>query len=190
MSPRKGPAEDVTTLLRAWRSGDAGARDLLLERVYGDLKRIAAAQMRGERVGHTLEPTALVHESFLRLIGQAAIDWRDRAHFFGLAAAMMRRVLVDHARRRLARKRRSDEPPPTLSVAAPGRAAVELLDLDRALEKLASESPRSAKVVEMRYFAGLEIEEVAACLEVSPATVKRDWDYARAWIGAELRPAP
>lgn len=190
MSPRKGPAEDVTTLLRAWRSGDAGARDLLLERVYGDLKRIAAAQMRGERVGHTLEPTALVHESFLRLIGQAAIDWRDRAHFFGLAAAMMRRVLVDHARRRLARKRRSDEPPPTLTVAAPGRAAVELLDLDRALEKLASESPRPAKVVEMRYFGGLEIEEVAACLEVSPATVKRDWDYARAWIGAELRPAP
>lgn len=190
MSPRKGPAEDVTTLLRAWRSGDAGARDLLLERVYGDLKRIAAAQMRGERVGHTLEPTALVHESFLRLIGQAAVDWRDRAHFFGLAAAMMRRVLVDHARRRLARKRRSEDAPPTLTIAGPGRPAVELLDLDRALGKLAAESARAARVVEMRYFAGLEIEEVADCLGVSPATVKRDWDFARAWIGAELRPAP
>jgi RNA polymerase sigma factor (TIGR02999 family) len=186
MSPRPAAPEDVTTLLRAWRAGDAAARDRLLERVYADLKRIAAAQMRGERPGHTLEPTALVHESFLRLIGQAAVDWRDRAHFFGLAAAMMRRVLVDHARRRLARKRRPDELPPPLTIAGPERPAVELLDLDRALGRLAAESTRAAQVVEMRYFAGLEIEEVADCLGVSPATVKRDWDFARAWIGAEL----
>jgi RNA polymerase sigma factor (TIGR02999 family) len=190
MPLRETPADDVTALLRAWRAGDAGARDRLLERVYADLKRIAAAQMRGERVGHTLEPTALVHESFLRLIGQAGVDWRDRAHFFGLAAAMMRRVLVDHARKKLARKRRADELPPTFPIATPAIAAVELLDLDRALDKLAQENERSARVVEMRYFAGLGVDEVAACLDISPATVGRDWEFARAWMSAELRPAP
>jgi RNA polymerase sigma factor (TIGR02999 family) len=190
MPSRPATPAEVTDLLRAWRAGDAGARDALLERVYADLKRLATAQLRGERVGHTLEPTALVHESYMRLIGQARVDWRDRAHFFGLAAAMMRRVLVDHARRRLARKRRNDEPPPTFPVAAPQVAAFELLDLDRALSLLAEESPRPARVVELRYFAGLEIDEVAACLEISPATVKRDWEFARAFLHAELRPAP
>lgn len=190
MPSRPATPAEVTDLLRAWRAGDAVARDTLLERVYADLKRLAAAQLRGERAGHTLEPTALVHESYLRLIGQARIDWRDRAHFFGLAAAMMRRVLVDHARRRLARKRRADEPPPTFPVTAPRVAAVELLDLDRALGLLAEESPRPARVVELRYFAGLEIDEVAACLAVSPATVKRDWEFARAFLHAELHPGP
>ena len=186
MSSRRGGPDEVTELLRAWRSGDEDADARLVERVYATLRNLAVAQLRGERPEHTLQPTALVHEAYLRLVGQREVDWRDRAHFFGLAAAMMRRVLVDHARRRLARKRRPDEVPPTLTIAGPERPAVELLDLDRALGRLAAESRRAAQVVEMRYFAGLEIEEVADCLGVSPATVKRDWDFARAWIGAEL----
>ncbi len=177
---------EVTGLLRAWRGGDSEARDELLRRVYSDLKRIAQAQLRGERAGHTLEPTALVHECYLRLLGQAGLDWRDRAHFFGLASAMMRRVLVDHARRRQARKRRPEDGEVVFTVSSAAGPTAELLDLDRALEKLGSEHPRPARVVEMRYFAGLEIEEIAACLDISPATVKRDWEFARAWMRVEL----
>lgn len=183
------PADEVTGLLRAWRQGDIAARDSLLERVYAHLKRLAAAQLRGERAGHSLQPTDLVHETYLRLIDQTRVDWRDRAHFFGLAATTMRRVLVDRARRRQRKKRQVDEersgitliPSPALAT-----SEVDLLDLDRALERLAAEAPRAVRVVEMRYFAGLELEEVAACLEVSPATVRRDWDFARAWMKVAL----
>ncbi|MBP7587729.1 MAG: sigma-70 family RNA polymerase sigma factor [Thermoanaerobaculia bacterium] len=178
---------DLTGLLQAWRRGNSGARDELLERVYAHLKRIAAAQLRGERAGHTLQPTALVHEAYLRLINQARVDWRDRAHFFGLVAATMRRVLIDHARRRGSRKRQHAEEVPGLAIAGSVAPEVDLLDLDRALERLAGESARAAQVVEMRYFAGLEIDEVAECLEISPATVKRDWEFARTWMRAELR---
>jgi RNA polymerase sigma factor (TIGR02999 family) len=181
--------EDVTGLLRAWRQGEAAARDELLERVYPHLKRLASAQLRGERAGHSLHPTDLVHEAYLRLVDQVRVDWRDRAHFFGLAATTMRRVLVDRARRRLRKKRQVDEVRTGATlVAAPavGASEVELLDLDNALERLAAEAPRVARVVEMRYFAGLEIDEVAACLDVSSATVRRDWDFARAWMQAEL----
>ena len=183
--------EDVTGLLRAWREGDEAARDELLARVYAHLKRLAAAQLRGERAGHSLQPTDLVHEAYLRLVDQTRVAWRDRAHFFGLAATTMRRVLVDHARRRLRRKRQGPEAATTL-VASPALsvAPVDLLDLDRALERLAAESPRVARVVEMRYFAGLEIDEVAACLDISSATVRRDWDYARAWMRVELGGGP
>ena len=178
---------DLTGLLQAWRRGNSGARDELLERVYAHLKRIAAAQLRGERAGHTLQPTALVHEAYLRVIHQAKVDWRDRAHFFGLAAATMRRVLIDHARRRGSRKRQFGEEIPNLTIAGAAAPEVDLLDLNRALERLAGESARAAQVVEMRYFAGLEIDEVAECLEISPATVKRDWEFARTWMRAELR---
>ena len=188
MTHAPSPEEDVTGLLQAWRQGDAAARDELLERVYGHLKRLAAAQLRGERAGHSLHATDLVHETYLRLVDQARVDWRDRAHFFGLAATTMRRVLVDRARRRLRKKRQAPEAHTVLTPdAAPGEAsAVDLLDLDHALERLAAEAPRVARVVEMRYFAGLGIDEVAACLEVSPATVRRDWDFARAWMQVEL----
>ena len=183
------PDEDVTGLLRAWRQGDAGAGDELLERVYSRLKRLASKQLQGERVGHSLQPTDLVHEAYLRLVDQTRVDWRDRAHFFGLAATTMRRVLVDRARRRGRRKRQVEEVRTGLSlVPAPEVATseVDLLDLDRARERLAAEAPRAARVVEMRYFAGLEIADVAACLEVSPATVGRDWEFARAWMKVEL----
>lgn len=180
-APRQAPADEVTTLLRSWRTGDARAGELLLERVYATLRAIASAQLRGERIGHTLQPTALVHESYLRLLGQQGIDWRDRAHFFGLAAVTMRRVLVDHARARNARKRKRDDAEP-VTLALPGAPAVDLLDLDRALTAFAARYPRAAKVVEMRYFGELEIEEIAVCLDLSPTTVKRDWSFARAWL--------
>jgi RNA polymerase sigma factor (TIGR02999 family) len=189
---RAEPGEgEVTGLLRAWRHGDTAARDELLESVYLHLKRIASAQLRGERAGHSLNPTDLVHEAYLRMVGQTRVDWRDRAHFFGLAATTMRRVLVDRARRRHRKKRGADADAVHTGITrlpAPGspRSDVALLDLDRALDRLASEAPRVARVVEMRYFAGLEIDEVAACLEVSPATVRRDWDFARAWMQVEL----
>ncbi len=182
-------SEEVTGLLRAWRQGDLAARDALLERVYAHLKRLAAAQLRGERAGHSLQPTDLVHESYLRLIDQTRVDWRDRAHFYGLAATTMRRVLVDRARRRQRKKRQVDEVRTGITlVASPALSTpeVDLLDLDRTLERLAAEAPRVARVVELRYFAGLEIEEVAACLEVAPITVRRDWDFARAWMKVAL----
>ena len=179
-----GPG-DLTRLLRAWRAGDEAARERLLERVYGELKKIAGAQMRRERRDQTLEVTGLVHEAFLRLADQRRVDWRDRVHFFGLAATCMRRVLVDRARARAAAKR---DPEQVLLPGAADRAASpeELLDLDRALDRLAAEQPRLARVVELRYFAGLELAEVAEALAISERTVKRDWSFARAWLLDEL----
>ncbi len=184
---RSEPALPVTELLQSWRRGDTAADERLLARVYGELKRLAAAQLRGERQGHTLEPTALVHEAYLRLVGQRGLDWRDRSHFFGLAATMMRRVLVDHARARLADKRAHLAVPLALIGDLPGKAhsefdEAELLDLDRAIDELAAAHPRPAQVVLLRYFAGLEVEEISAALELSERTVKRDWAFARAWL--------
>jgi RNA polymerase sigma factor (TIGR02999 family) len=185
--------EDVTELLRAWRSGDDRADARLLERVYDTLRHIAIGQLRGERAGHTLEPTALVHEAYLRLLGQRVVDWRDRAHFFGLAAVTMRRILVDYARRRRAKRRDAEQLEP-LTVATEGGAPVDLLDLDRALDRFAARFPRQAKVVEMRYFAGLEFEQVALALDASLRTVKRDWSFARVWLrdalGSQEAPSP
>ena len=188
--PPPEAATEVTGLLRAWRRGDERAGENLLRRVYGELEKIAAAQMRRERAGHTLEPRALVHEAFLRLVDQRRLDWRDRAHFFGLAAATMRRVLVDHARARAARKRRRPDEHASLTLTAADAPQAELLDLDRALDAFARRFPRQARVVEMRYFGDLDGEQIAACLEISPATVKRDWQFARAWLRQELREAP
>ncbi len=188
MPPREeeagpGPGE-VTRLLRAWRNGGEEARTRLIERVYDELKKIAAAHLRGERRGQTLDATGLVHEAFLRLVPQTHLDWRDRAHFFGLASTCMRRVLVDRARARAAVKR---DPEGYRLTDAPGLSTPEeLLDLDRALARLAGEHPRLARVVEMRYFAGLELAEIAECLEVSERTLKRDWSFARAWLLREL----
>ena len=176
---------DLTRLLRAWREGDEGARERLIERVYSELRKIAGAQMRRERRAQTIEVTGLVHEAFLRLSDQKRVDWRDRVHFFGLAATCMRRVLVDRARARAAAKR---DPALWVLTEASERATSpeELLDLDRALEKLAAEHPRLARVVEMRYFAGLELAEIGEVLALSERTVKRDWAFARAWLLDEL----
>jgi len=177
---------DVTDLLRAWRAGGAEASAELLSRIYGALKKIAAAQLRRERSAHTLQTTALVHEAYLRLLDQQRVDWRDRTHFFGLAATMMRRILVDYARTRNARKRQLPDGHEALSITSTHLPALDLLDLDRALSSFAESYPRQARVVEMRYFADLEIEEIAEFLEISPATVKRDWQFARVWLKAEL----
>lgn len=183
----RGPGEagEVTRLLRAWRDGGGEeARERLIELVYGELRKIAGAHMRGERRGGTLDATGLVHEAFLRLVPQTRVDWRDRTHFFGLASTCMRRVLVDRARARAAAKR---DPEGYRLTEAPAPATPEeLLDLDRALERLGAEHPRLARVVEMRYFAGLELSEIAECLAVSERTLKRDWAFARAWLLREL----
>jgi RNA polymerase sigma factor (TIGR02999 family) len=189
MSSQQGAPDEVTELLRAWRGGDGGADARLVERVYATLRNLAVAQLRGERREHTLQPTALVHEAYLRLVGQRAVDWRDRAHFFGLAAVTMRRVLVDHARRRKAKRRDPGAVPQPITVATADGEAADLLDLDRALDLFAQRFPRQAKVVEMRYFSGLEFEEVALALDLSLRTVKRDWSFARAWLRDALAAA-
>ncbi len=177
---------DVTALLRAWRDGDDVARGRLFERVYSELKRIAGAHMRGERRALTIDVTGLVHEAYLRLADQKQLDWRDRAQFFGLASTCMRRVLVDRARARSAAKRNCENFALTDENASGATSPEELLDLDRALEQLAGSHPRPAQVVEMRYFAGLELVEIAEVLGISDRTVKRDWAFARAWLLQEL----
>jgi len=177
------PDEEVTRLLQALNSGQQDARDLLVRRVYGELRRLAGALMRSERANHTLQPTALVHEAYLRLlVGEA--NWQNRAHFFGAAAQAMRRVLVEHARKKNAEKRGRQAEHATLDEQkawVPGDQ-LDILVLDEALTALSGVDPRLTRVVELRYFAGLEVEETAGLLAVSPATVKRDWSYARAWL--------
>lgn len=189
MSEEAGQAvvTEVTDLLRAWRAGESQRSERLLGLLYADLRRVARRQLSRERRGHTLQTTALVHEAYLRLIDQRRVDWRDRRHFFSVAATVMRRVLVDSARARLAAKR-AHEPLTIATAGEPGAAdpAFEVLDLDRALEKLAAAFPRPARVVELRFFGGLEIEEIAEVLEVVDRTVKRDWAFARAWLLREL----
>jgi RNA polymerase sigma factor (TIGR02999 family) len=180
----------VTHLLEAARQGDARAFDRLLPMLYDELRGIAARHMRGERADHTLEPTALVHEAFLRLVGGEPASFEDRTHFLRAASQSMRRVLVDHARARNAAKR-SSALRVTLDEAIAGDDSeddriVDLLVLDEALQRLAAADPRCAQVVEMRVFGGLEVTEVAHALGVSAPTVKRDWQFARAWLAKEL----
>lgn len=179
---------DVTALLSAWGRGNSNALNELLPLVYAELRRIAAGQLRREAMGHTLQPTALVHEVYLRLIDQRHVDWRDRAHFFGVAARVMRRILVDHARRHRASKRGGGLLTVSIDQAkepiAPG--GVPLLALDQALERLAALDEDLARIVELRAFGGLTIDEAACVLEVSPTTAKREWRTAKAWLAREL----
>jgi RNA polymerase sigma factor (TIGR02999 family) len=158
--------------------------DQLLPAVYGELRRLAAAYLRGERPGHTLQPTALVHEAYVRLIDQRQIDWTNRAQFVGIAAVMMRRILVNHARDRIADKRGggAEHVPLTLSGEGIGAPEVDLLDLHDALTDLTETDPRKGRIVELKFFGGLTTEEIAATLDVSVATVERDWKFARAWL--------
>jgi RNA polymerase sigma factor (TIGR02999 family) len=185
----------VTDTFLRWRSGDASALDDLLPRVYDELRALADSYMRRERAGHTLQPTALVHEAFLRLLRLPPGSVQNRVHFFALAAQAMRRVLADHARRHRAAKRGGSAvrvPLELVEGGAPAAAAAEDVaadDLDAALEDLAKLDPRQARVVELRFFGGLSIEETAEVLAVSTATVKRDWLVARAWLHRELRGA-
>jgi len=183
-----GSTHAVTDLLQAWASGDQAALDELLPLVYDDLRRQARRYMRAQPAGPTLQTTALVHEAYLRLVGQSSVEWNGRAHFFGVAAKAMRSILVDHARAQNAAKRGGSARAITLDeggIARP-QASVDVLALDEALGRLAELDRRKSRLVELRYFGGLGIDEAAAVLGVSPATVKREWTTARAWLRREL----
>ncbi len=180
--------EQVTRLCQDAARQDRAAMDSLVDHVYATLRRMANRQMGAERGDHTLSPTALVHEAYLRLVDQDSMDWRDRAHFYAIAARVMRRVLIDHARRKLAGKRGGDQIKITLNEEVAGAIASpeSLLELDRALERLEELSPRQRQVVEMRFFGGMTHEEVAEVMSVSVPTVRRDWRLAQAWLNREM----
>lgn len=183
------PAQaDVTRLLVQLTKGDRAAVDQLMPLVYDELRRIAAAHLRRERPGHTLQSTALVHEAYLRLIDQRNVEWRNRAHFFGIASRMIRRILVDHARGHHAAKRGAGAPRLSLdeAIGVPGGRDLDLVALDDSLEALAKIDPEQSRLVELRYFGGLTIEETAEVMQISPATVSREWTAARAWLFREL----
>jgi RNA polymerase sigma factor (TIGR02999 family) len=186
-------SKKITRMLADYRKGDKRALEELLPAVYDHLHRLAENYMRRERSGHTLQPTALVNEAFVRIVRGAEVDWKDRAHFFAIAASVMRRILVDHAKAKRADKRGGggvhvafDE---AIHGGASGNADTDLLELDGALERLAAVEPRWAKVIELRYFGGLEIDAIAEALGVSPATVKRDFSAAKLWLFQALNPS-
>ena len=184
----------ITELLSRWSDGDLAARDALVPLVYDKLRRIARRSLSGQRGDHTLQPTALVHEAYLRLTRSDSKDWRDRAHFFAMAAQMMRQILVDHARKKAAAKRGGHAVTVVLDEASAvsGRPSLDLLALDDALKQLAALDARQCQIVELRFFGGLSIEEAAKAVKISPATTKREWTTARLWLyhalngGAEL----
>ena len=186
MSPAE--PDDITLLLKRMQDGDGDARARLISLVYPELRRMAARRMRGERPDHTLQPTALVHEAFVRLAGTRDIDWENRVHFFALAAEVMRNVLVDSARRRRAVKRGSGAQAKALDDwdAEVYERPDSILDVDRLLARLRAMDARQAQVVEMRFFAGLTEREIADAMDVSERTIKRDWSMARAWMRKEL----
>lgn len=179
---------ETTELLRAWASGDRAALEQLTPRVYEELRRIAGRYMQNERPGRTIQTTALVHEAYLKLIDVTNVDWQHRAHFFAISAQIMRHILLDRARRRVALKRGGAIPQANLDELpeAGSSQACELIALDDALTTLATVDPRKARVIELRFFGGLSVEETAAVLKVSADTVLRDWRLARAWLLAEL----
>jgi RNA polymerase sigma factor (TIGR02999 family) len=190
--------DDITELLERWHAGDAAAFETLVERVYAELRRIADGILRGERVEHTLQPTALVNEAYLRLTGLRELKLQNRRHFYNAAAKAMRRILIDHARHRKALKRGgADVRHVPIDEARDAQADlgidIDIERLDEALAALAAAAPDKARIVELRYFAGLSIQETAALLEIAPATVKRHWVFARAWLYRALSddaPAP
>lgn len=182
--------KNVTQMLADWRKGDRSALDKLMPMVYQELRRLASSYLRRERPDHTLQPTALVHEAYFRLVDQRNVSWQNRAHFFGIAAQMMRRILVDHARSHLYAKRGGGAQKLALdeAIAVPGQEPeVDMAALDEALNKLETIDPRQSRIVELRYFGGLSIEATAEVLKISPATVKREWNIARTWLHREIR---
>lgn len=180
---------EVTRILHAWGKGDPQALGQLMPLVYEELRRIARQRLRRERPDHTLQPTALVHEAYLRLVDQRGATWQNRAQFFGVAAQVMRRILVDYARRHQAAKRGGSALKVTWDDASmpPEERADELVALDDALSRLAQMDPRQGRVVELRVFSGLTVDETAQVLGISPATVKREWTTAKAWLSREIR---
>ncbi|HEY7617880.1 MAG TPA: sigma-70 family RNA polymerase sigma factor [Terriglobales bacterium] len=181
-------SQGVTRLLVQWTDGDEKALESLMPLVYDELRRLARRYLQKERPGHTLQSTALVHEAYLRLVDQN-VSWQSRAHFFGVAAQMMRRILVDHARTRNAAKRGDGVCKVTLAeeVVGAGSRDVDVVALDEALTGLSKLDPQQGRIVELRFFAGLSIEDTSEVLKISPATVKRDWAMAKAWLHREMR---
>ena len=181
--------KEVTLLLQGWRNGDRKALDALLPLVYQELRKLAHFQLRQERPGHTLQSAALVHEAYLRLLGINPPQWESRTHFFTIAAQLMRQILVDHARRHHALKRGGEACRVSLEgvTSLAERKGVDVLSLDDALQRLAKIDPRQGRVVELRFFAGLSLEEISDALEISTATVQRDWTTARAWLHREIK---
>jgi RNA polymerase sigma-70 factor (ECF subfamily) len=180
--------ENITPLLRELQSGDKQAASKLMPLLYNELRRLAKNYMRRERPDHTLQATALVHEAYLKLVKQSPTSWQDRSHFLGIAAHVMRQILIDHARGHVREKRGGPQKAVPLDEAfvfSPGQSA-ELLRLDEALERLVKLDPRQSRIVELRFFGGLSVEEAAEFLKISPKTVKRDWSMARAWLRGEL----
>lgn len=188
LSNSKKPPGEVTELLVKWSEGDSEALEKLLPIVYAELRRIADNYLRREHSGHTLQTTALIHEAYLRLVKAQGLEWQNREQFFGIAANLMRRILVDHARTANAAKRGGSKPnlPLDEALTTSGEQDENLLLLDEALNKLATIDSQAARIVELRYFAGLTIEETAEVLKTSPMTVKREWATARAWLHREI----
>lgn len=184
----RGPSNDVTDLLARWRSGERQALDLLVPIVYDELRKLARHYIERERPGHTLQTTALVHEAYVRLVGQHPPEWKSRAHFYGVAARLMRQVLVDHARANRAEKRGGGLPKLALDddVARSYGSDIDLLVLDNALQSLTELNPQQAQIVELRFFSGLTIEDTSEVMGISPASVKRSWTAARAWLYREM----
>ena len=180
-------SHEVTQLLGEWANGNQQALDRLTPLVYGELRQLAAAYLRKERPDHTLQPTALVHEAYLRLVDQQNPSWRDRSHFFGVAARLMRQILVDHARRRQSSKRRGHNMSLEETVSFARERSADLVALDDSLSALEKLDPRKCRAVELRYFGGLAMEEIAQALEVSPVTVRRDLRMAEAWLYQQMR---
>jgi RNA polymerase sigma factor (TIGR02999 family) len=179
---------DVTGLLVAWSRGDEAARSVLLDAVYAELRRLARGYLQRERPDHSLPPTALVHEAYLKLVDQRRVQWQNRAQFFAIASHLMRRILVDHARSHTAQKRGAGERVPLEdrdAVCEP--LTVDVVALDLALQRLGDLYPRQSQLVELRFFGGLTVEEIGTVLDVSPITVKRDWALAKVWLYRELQ---
>ena len=182
------PLSDITKLLQAWNAGDQSALERLLPLVYGELRRVASNHLRREARGHTLQPTALVNEAYMRLVHINRMTWQDRAHFFAMCSRLMRQILVDAARARRFAKRGGGAVRVTLDESLfPSVASTDAVALDDALKALEKVHSRKSRVVELRFFAGLSVEEIAAVLDVSTDTVSRDWKFARAWLRRELR---
>jgi len=187
--PGLAPPNQVTELLLRWSQGDSKAQEELVPLVYDELRRIARRCLGGQRSDHTLQSTALVHEAYLRLVDQTSARWENRVHFFAVAAQVMRRIIVDQIRRKHAKKRGGDAVTLLLpeDVASPKQRQLDLLALDQALETLAALDARQCRLVELRFFAGLSIDETSQVLDISPATVKREWATARLWLLREMQ---
>ena len=182
-------SQEISRILQQWSDGGKEASEKLMPLVYEELRRQASRYMRRERIGHTLQATALIHEAYLKLIDQRDVNWQNRAHFFGVAAQVMKRILVDYAKARHREKRGGEAENLPLDearfVISDGKS-VDLIALDEALTRFAEFDPQQAKIVELKYFAGMKIEEIAEALRLSPATVKREWNSAKAWLHSEI----